>query len=293
MFQRTIQKAVQIVGIGLHKAKPVKLRLQPAEENSGITFFRSDINLRIKLEPQNVIDTTMATVIGSKNGYVSTIEHFLSALYAYGIDNVEVFVDGNEMPVMDGSASSFCMMLDEAGIAAQNAPKKIFKITRPVEVREGEKFAKIAPAKHAQFNFTIAFDHPAIEKQTYDFDFSTQGFKTQIARARTFGFMKDVQYLRSKNLALGGSLQNAVVLDEEKVLNTEGLRYSDEFVRHKILDAMGDLMLLGHNVYGKYSSFAGSHRLNHLLTKEILSQQAYEVVSLADEKLPQMSKAFA
>ncbi|MGM0534097.1 MAG: UDP-3-O-acyl-N-acetylglucosamine deacetylase [Campylobacterota bacterium] len=293
MFQRTIKKAVEIVGIGLHKAKPVKLRLEPAGENEGVTFFRSDINLKIKLQPQNVIDTTMATVIGSDKGYVSTIEHFLSALYAYGIDNVNVIVDGNEMPVMDGSASSFCMMLDEAGIARQNKDKKILKITKEVTVTEGEKFARVAPGIEPHFDFTIAFDHPAIERQSYDFTFSTQGFKTEISRARTFGFMKDVQYLRSKNLALGGSLQNAVVLDEEKVLNTEGLRYKDEFVRHKILDAMGDLMLLGHNIYGVYSSFAGSHRLNHLLTKEIVAQQAYEVISLESEKHIQMSKAFA
>jgi len=293
MLQRTIEKAVEIVGIGLHKAEPVSLRIEPAQVGSGITFYRSDIDLTIALEPQSVIDTKMATVIGSEKGFISTIEHFLSAIYAYGIDNILVIVDGNEMPVMDGSAASFCMMLDDAGVVHQAQAKKIIRVTKEVSVFEGEKFVSLKPSDKALFDFTIEFDHPVISKQRFIFDFSTQNFKDEIARARTFGFLKDVQYLRSKNLALGGSLQNAVVLDDEKVLNSEGLRYKDEFVRHKILDAMGDLMLMGHNILGSYQSFAGSHNLNHLLTKKMIEENAFEVVEIKSSKYKQMSKAFA
>jgi UDP-3-O-[3-hydroxymyristoyl] N-acetylglucosamine deacetylase len=293
MLQRTIEKAVEIVGIGLHKAEPVSLRIEPAPVDSGITFFRSDINLEISLNPQSVIDTKMATVIGTQKGFISTIEHFLSAVYAYGIDNLYVIVDGNEMPVMDGSAASFCMMIDDAGIVSQDASKKIIKITKEVKVQDGDKFVLLKPSEEATFDFSIAFDHPVIGNQDFSFAFSTQNFKNEISRARTFGFMKDVQYLRSKNLALGGSLQNAVVLDDEKVLNTEGLRYKDEFVRHKILDAMGDLMLLGHNILGSYGAHAGSHHLNHLLTKKLLEENAFETVEIKSKKYKQMSQAFA
>jgi len=293
MLQRTIEKPMEIVGIGLHKAEPVSLRIEPAQAGSGITFYRSDIDLTIVLEPQSVIDTKMATVIGNKKGYISTIEHFLSAIYAYGIDNLLVIVDGNEMPIMDGSAASFCMMLDEAGVVHQPQAKKIIRVTKEVSVFEGEKFVSLKPSDKAVFDFTIDFDHPVIARQRFVFDFSTQNFKDQIARARTFGFLKDVQYLRSKNLALGGSLQNAIVLDDEKVLNSEGLRYKDEFVRHKILDAMGDLMLMGHNILGSYHSFAGSHYLNHLLTKKMVEENAFEVVEIKNSKYKQISRAFA
>ena len=293
MLQRTIQKPVEIVGIGLHKAEPVNLRLEPADVDSGINFFRKDLGLHIPLKPESVIDTKMATVIGTSQGYVSTIEHFLSAVYAYGIDNLNVILNANEMPVMDGSAASFCMMLDDAQIASQSKEKKIYRVTKEVEVADGDKFARLSPSDSALFDFSIAFDHPVIGMQEFRFDFSTEGFKQEISRARTFGFMKDVQYLRSKNLALGGSLQNAIVLDEQKVLNSEGLRYNDEFVRHKILDAMGDLMLLGHNVLGRYSSHAGSHHLNHLLTKELVAQKAYEVIELQSKRYTQVSMAFA
>ena len=293
MLQRTIKKAVSIVGIGLHKAEPVSLQIEPAAANSGIKFYRSDIDLEIDLNPASVIDTKMATVIGSSQGFISTIEHFLSAVYAYGIDNLYVTVSANEMPVMDGSAASFCMMIDEAGLQEQDEAKKVMQITKEVTVEQDGKFATLSPYKKAAFSFEINFEHPVIGNQTFDFEFSTQGFKDEIARARTFGFMKDVQYLRSKNLALGGSLQNAIVLDEEKVLNCEGLRYKDEFVRHKILDAMGDLMLLGHNILGKYSSKAGSHHLNHLLTKQLIAQEAFELVELKSSKYKELSKVFA
>jgi UDP-3-O-[3-hydroxymyristoyl] N-acetylglucosamine deacetylase len=295
MYQRTVSKPVEVVGIGLHKGESVRLRLEPMEVDSGIIFYRSDIHLSIPLTPESVLDTKMATVIGNaKRGFISTIEHFLSVLYAYGIDNLRVVVDGNEMPIMDGSAISFALLLDEAGVVYQDVPKKIMKIKRAVEVRDGAKFVKVEPYDGAIFDFEIDFTHPAIRQQRYSFDFSKESYIDEIARARTFGFIRDIQYLQSQNLALGASLKNAIALDEHKVLNREGLRYKDEFVRHKILDAMGDMKLLGANIFGKYSSFAGSHHLNHLLTKEILSSSAnYEIVSISKAKTPKYERAFA
>ncbi len=292
--QRTIKKAVEGVGIGLHKGEPIKIRLEPLEVNDGIIFYRSDLGVSIKSRPENVIDTQMATVIGNKEAQISTIEHFLSAVYAYGIDNIRVILDGAEVPVMDGSASGFCMLLDEAGIQEQDEDKQVMIIRKEVEVRQGEKFVRIKPTNKPTFSFTIRFDHASIGEQSYKFEFSKKGFIEQIARARTFGFAKDVQYLRSKGLALGGSLENAIVLDEKKILNPEGLRFEDEFVRHKILDALGDLSLLGMPVLGDYESYAGSHNLNHLLTKEILrSSEHYEVKQIQTEYEKFYEKALA
>ncbi len=278
MKQRTIKKAVEGVGIGLHKGEPIKIRLEPLGTDEGIVFYRSDVGVSIKSSPENVVDTQMATVIGKDGHFISTIEHFLSAVYAYGIDNLRVIVDGAEIPVMDGSASGFCMLLDEAGVEQIDQTKKVMIIKKPVEVTDGEKFVRITPSHKPSFRFTINFNHVAIGRQEYNFAFSKQGFIKDISRARTFGFLRDVQYLRSKGLALGGGLENAIVLDEKKILNPEGLRYENEFVRHKILDALGDLSLLGVPVLGDYESYAGSHNLNHLLTKEILkSSSNYEV----------------
>jgi len=294
MRQRTIGKPVEVVGIGLHKGGPVRLRLEPLDSGSGIVFYREDIALSIPLSPQAVIDTRMATVIGNEKGSISTIEHFLSAVYAYGIDNLRVAVDGNEMPIMDGSAISFCLLLEEAGIVSQNAPKKVIRVKKTVERTEGEKYVRLVPAKEAAFDFTIAFAHPVIGRQSHRFVFSTRGFVEEIARARTFGFAKDIQYLQSQNLALGASLQNAIGLDEHKVLNPEGLRFDNEFVRHKILDAMGDLMVSGYNILGRYESFAGSHKLNYELTSALLADtNAYETVTLERAYGEAFEKAFA
>ncbi|MGD9595916.1 UDP-3-O-acyl-N-acetylglucosamine deacetylase [Wolinella succinogenes] len=284
MKQKTIGKAVEIVGIGLHKGVPVHLVLEPLPENSGLVFFRRDLGVSIPLEPKNVIDTTMATVIGKEGAKISTIEHLLSAIYAYGIDNLKISLDNEEAPIMDGSSIGFCMLLDEAGIVSQNAPKRAIKIKSPIEVKDGEKFVRVEPSEVSLFDFSIQFDHPAIREQSYRFTFSTKAYKEEIARARTFGFVHEVQYLRSKGLALGGSLANAIVLDETGILNKEGLRYKEEFVRHKILDAIGDMALLGIPLIGTYVSYAGSHKLNHLLTKELLKEEeSYEIVSLEDE----------
>ncbi len=294
MVQRTIGKAVEAVGIGLHKGESIRLRIEPLDADSGIIFYRSDLGRSISLSPDAVIDTRMATVIGTPDGYISTIEHFLSALYAYGIDNLRIVLEGNEMPIMDGSAVSFCLLLDEAGIRRLDRPKKFLKIKRPVEVRDGEKFVRLEPSSEIEFHFEIDFDHPAIGRQSLDFVFSLSRYLEEIARARTFGFARDIQYLQSQNLALGASLKNAIGLDEYKVLNPEGLRYPDEFVRHKILDAMGDMMVTGYNILGRYRSFAGSHGLNHELTKALLADPAnYEIVALEQTRYPQYERCFA
>ena len=295
MQQRTIKKAVEMVGIGLHKGEPIKLRLEPLSADAGIVFYREDLALNIPLSPEAVIDTRMATVIGDKEkGYISTIEHFLSAVYAYGIDNMRVIVNGNEMPIMDGSSISFCLLLDEAGIEELNAPKKVLRVKKVIEVREGDKFVRLIPSESASFDFKIKFDHPVIGEQEERFTFGKEEFIEEIARARTFGFAKDIQYLQSQNLALGASLKNAIGLDEHKVLNPEGLRFDNEFVRHKILDAMGDMMVSGHNILGKYESFAGSHNLNYQLTKKLLSKSAnYELVALNTLQSVDFAKSFA
>ena len=236
----------------------------------------------------------MATVIGNAQYYISTIEHLLSAIYAYGIDNVRVVLDGAEVPVMDGSSASFCMMLDEAGIRTLDATKQVLIIKKEVEVHDGKKFAKVSPSLKPTYSFIIDFDHPSIGKQEYHFEFSKKSFIEEISRARTFGFLRDVQMLRSKGLALGGSLDNAVVMDDKKILNPEGLRFSNEFVRHKILDAIGDLSLLGAPFVGDYASFAGSHNLNHELTKEILKDPSnYEIRTLSFESAQEFQKVFA
>ncbi len=294
MQQRTIKKPVEVIGIGLHKGEPIKLRLEPLSADAGIIFYREDLAMSIPLSPDSVIDTRMATVIGSEKGYISTIEHFLSAVYAYGIDNMRVIVDGNEMPIMDGSSISFCLLLDEAGIEELDMPKKIIRVKKLVEVQDGDKFVRLLPDDSAIFDFKIKFDHPVIGEQSEKFDFSTHNFIEEIARARTFGFAKDIQYLQSQNLALGATLQNAIGLDDHKVLNPEGLRFDNEFARHKILDAMGDMMVSGYNILAKYESFAGSHNLNYQLTSKLLSDSNnYEFVAVKELQSRAFAKSFA
>ena len=294
MYQTTIKKSVELVGIGLHKGSPVRLRLEPLESNSGIVFYRSDVDVAIALLPENVVDTKMATVIGRDGYIISTIEHMLSAVYAYGIDNLKIIVDADEIPVMDGSSASFCMLLDEAGIKELDIAKKVMRIKKDVIIQEGDKYVKLSPSPDLKYDFTIKFPHPVINKQDYVLEFTKENYKKEISRARTFGFLHEVQYLRSKGLALGGSLDNAIVLDDKKVLNPEGLRYTDEFVRHKILDAIGDMCLIGMNFIGNYEAMAGSHDLNHKLTLELLKDaQNYEVIELVGEKTKELEKAYA
>ena len=294
MKQRTIGKRVEGVGIGLHKGEPIKLILEPLEANSGVVFYRSDKATSFKAEPSSVLNTQMATVIGNDKATVSTIEHLMSAINSYGIDNIRIILDANEVPVMDGSAISFCMMLDEAGVVELEVDKKVIVVKREVEVRDGDKYVKLTPSSNPKFNYTIKFENPVIGLQSYTFEFSKENFINQIARARTFGFLKDVQKLNSMGLALGGSLDNAVVIDGAKILNPEGLRFDDEFVRHKILDAIGDISLLGAPMIGDYEAFAGSHDLNHKLTLALLSDEKnYEIVTLSEATQKEYEKAFA
>ncbi len=290
MKQRTIQKPVEIVGIGLHKGVPVKLRLEPLGENSGIVFYRSDKGVSIKLSPENVVDTKMATVIGKNGVVVSTIEHLMSAVYSFGIDNLRIVLDNDEIPIMDGSAVSFVMMIKEAGIKELEANKKFIKITKEVRIEEGSKFAILKPSEKISFDFEINFNHPVIGREKYRFDFSTKNYIEEISKARTFGFLKEVQYLRSIGLALGGSLENAIVLDDKGILN-DSLRFPDEFVRHKILDAIGDMSLLGANFIGAYEAFASGHHLNHLLTLKLAEENAFEMVEFTQEENA-LAKAF-
>lgn len=283
MKQRTIKKSVEIVGIGLHKGVPIKMILEPLEANMGIIFYRVDEAVTIPLSTQYVVDTKMATVIGKDNVVVSTIEHLLSAIYAYGIDNLRIVLDNDEIPILDGSSSGFCMLLDEVGIKELDATKKAIKIKKEVEVKVDNKIVKLKPSNHITYDFSIDFEHPAIGEQQFRFDYSIAQYKENISRARTFGFLHDVQYLRSVGLAQGGSLDNAIVLDDQKILNPEGLRFDDEFVRHKILDAIGDMSLLGYTMIGEYNAHAGSHHLNHLLTKELLKDPSnYEIIDLEE-----------
>ncbi|TLD96321.1 UDP-3-O-acyl-N-acetylglucosamine deacetylase [Helicobacter jaachi] len=284
MKQKTIKNKVEIIGIGLHKGVPVKMELEPLGVDSGIVFYRSDLGLSIPLKPENVVDTTMATVLGMGDARVSTIEHLLSAIAAYGIDNIRICLDNEEVPIMDGSSIGYCMLIEEAGIAVQNAPKRAIAIKKPIEIQDDKKFVRVEPSEKMIFDFSIDFNHPAIRQQHYKFTFNTKAYKEEIARARTFGFLHEVNYLRSQGLAKGGDLSNCIVLDESSILNKEGLRYKEEFVRHKILDAIGDMALLGMPLLGTYVSFAGSHKLNHLLTKQLLSdEKAFEIVSFEDK----------
>ena len=284
MKQRTIKSDIEIVGIGLHKGVPVKMRLEPLPSNSGIVIYRSDAAVTIPLKKEYVVDTKMATVLGKDGVVVSTIEHLLSAIYAYGIDNLRVVLDNDEIPILDGSASGYCMLIEEAGIQEQEEGKKAIKIKKEVVVTtEDGKRVSLKPSNRIVYDFEIKFNHPAIGQQKFHFDYSIEEYKESIAKARTFGFLHEVQYLRSIGLALGGSMENAIVLDETKILNPEGLRYEDEFVRHKILDAIGDMALLEYTLVGEYDAVAGSHHLNHLLTKKLYEDESnYEIIDLEE-----------
>ena len=284
MKQRTIKSDIEIVGIGLHKGVPVRMRLEPLPSNSGIIIYRSDTAVTIPLKKEYVVDTKMATVLGKDGVVVSTIEHLLSAIYAYGIDNLRVVLDNDEIPILDGSASGYCMLIEEAGIQEQEEGKKAIKIKKEVVVTtEDGKRVSLKPSNRIVYDFEIKFNHPAIGQQKFHFDYSIEEYKESIAKARTFGFLHEVQYLRSIGLALGGSMENAIVLDETKILNPEGLRYEDEFVRHKILDAIGDMALLEYTMIGEYEAVAGSHHLNHLLTKKLYEDKDnYEIIDLEE-----------
>ncbi|MDQ6638561.1 MAG: UDP-3-O-acyl-N-acetylglucosamine deacetylase [Pseudomonadota bacterium] len=298
LAQRTLKSMTRAVGVGVHGGQKVELTLRPAPADSGIVFRRVDLPRAavIKAAALNVCDTRMATTLSADGGpdgpKVKTVEHLLSACAGLGLDNLVVDITAEEVPILDGSAASFVFLLQSAGIALQDAPKRFLRVRRAVEVKEGEgsasKWARLEPHEGYTLGFEIEFDHPVVSEtgQRFVFDMGSGKYKNEIARARTFGFTKEVEMMRSRGLALGGSLDNAVVVDEFKVLNSEGLRYDDEFVKHKILDAIGDLVLVGHPLLAAYRAFKSGHALNNRLVRALLADRsAWEIVAFADESL--------
>ena len=285
--QRTLSSSITATGVGLHTGKKINLRINPGQPDRGIVFIRTDMTSEsIMASLKNVHDTRLSTTISNGNASVSTVEHLLSALAGLGIDNATIELDGPEVPIMDGSSRPFVFLIQSAGICEQNHPKKFIKITKDIEVMQNDKWAKIEPFDGFKVAFTIDFDHPSFPKetQTSTIDFSTISYLSQVSRARTFGFAKDIENLRKNNLALGGSVNNAIVIDDYKIINEDGLRYKDEFVKHKILDAIGDLYLLGHSLIGSFSAFKSGHHLNNLLLRELVNNEnAWEQVIIEDE----------
>ena len=280
-LQKTIKTAVKCNGIGLHTGRKVNMTIKPAEVDEGIVFYRNDLsqNNEIRAELNNVSDTTLATTIGMNGTSVSTVEHLLSAFSGMGISNAIIEIDSFEIPVMDGSALPFVELLNKVGILVQNKPKKFLVIEKPVSVSDGTGKAMFIPSSEFKITYDIDFDHSVVGKQSYHMTFSPDIYEKYICPARTFGFLRDVEYLQAKGLALGGSLKNAVVLDDEKIINKEGLRFPDEFVKHKILDAIGDLFLLGMPIIGHFMAYKSGHKLNNLLLKELLAhEECWKVV---------------
>lgn len=286
--QRTLKNTIRATGVGLHSGDKVYLTLHPAEPDTGICFRRVDLDepVTIRATPRNVGETMLSTTLVQDGVKVATIEHLLSALAGLGIDNAIVDVTAAEVPIMDGSAGPFVFLLQSAGVCKQDRPKQYIRIIKPIRVEADDKWAAFEPFEGFKVTFTIDFDHPAFPDhlKTSVMDFSTTTFVKEVSRARTFGFMKDIEFLRENNLALGGSLDNAIVVDDDKVLNEDGLRYADEFVKHKILDAIGDLYLLGHSLIGEYQGFKSGHALNNKLLLTLLDNpDAWEKVSFENE----------
>ncbi|MDF9391303.1 MULTISPECIES: UDP-3-O-acyl-N-acetylglucosamine deacetylase [Methylococcus] len=292
--QRTLKNVIRATGVGLHTGEKVYLTLRPAAPNSGIKFRRVDLAEPVVIDarPDNVGDTTLSTTLVKGEVRISTVEHLLSAFAGLGIDNAYVDVSAPEVPIMDGSAGPFVFLIQSAGVQEQEAPKQFIRIKRPLQVEEGDKWARFEPYDGFKVTFTIDFDHPVFDKdsQTASVEFSSTSFVKEIARARTFGFMRDIEMLRKNRLALGGSMDNAIVVDKYRVLNEDGLRSGDEFVKHKILDAIGDLYLLGHSLIGSFTGYKSGHGLNNHLLRELLkARDAWETVSFEDEKFAPIS----
>ena len=291
--QRTLKTLTRAVGVGLHSGQRVELTLRPAPADTGVVFRRVDLPepVDIMVSAVAVSDTRLASTLSNGSVKVHTVEHLMSACAGLGVDNLYVDITAEEVPILDGSAASFVFLLQSAGIVLQNAPRRFIQLLAPVEVREGqgaaEKWARLEPFHGYRLSFEIDFDHPAVDAtgQRVVFDMSTDSYSRDIARARTFGFTKDVEMMRANGLALGGGLDNAIVMDDYKVLNAEGLRYDDEFVKHKILDAMGDLYLVGKPLLASYSARRSGHALNNRLLHELLRRtDAWDVVSFSDDK---------
>ena len=292
--QRTLKNVIRATGVGLHTGKKVFLTLRPAAVNTGIIFRRIDITpaVEIKASPDNVGDTNLSTTLIKNNVRISTVEHLLSALAGFGIDNAYIDLSADEVPIMDGSAGPFVFLVQSAGVEEQKELKRFLRIKKKVKVEDGDKWAMFEPFDGFKVSFGIDFNHPAFNEKNCraEIDFSTTSFVKEVSRARTFGFMRDVELLRENNLALGGSLDNAVVVDDYRVLNEDGLRYEDECVRHKILDAIGDLYLLGHSLIGAFQGYKSGHELNNYLLKKLLANEsAWELVSFDDQEKPPLS----
>ena len=287
--QRTLRTEIEAIGVGLHSGNKVTIAFKPAPANTGIVFRRVDLtpHVDIPAKAELVRETTLCTCLIDDQGHkISTVEHVSAALAGLGIDNIIIEVDAPEIPIMDGSANPFVFLLQTAGVIEQNSPKRFIKIDKPIRVEDGDKWAEFVPFSGFRVDYAIDFEHPEISntKQHLMMDFSSSSFVHEISRARTFGFMKDIEYLRANNLALGGSMENAVVLDEYRILNPDGLRVEDEFVKHKVLDALGDLYLAGHSIIGEFRAYKAGHHINNLLVRELLKQQhAFQTVTFEGE----------
>ena len=286
-LQRTLRNSIRASGIGLHTGRKVLMVLRPAPPNTGIVFRRVDLDppTDIPARATNVTETNLGTTLAVGEASVSTVEHLLSAFAGLGLDNCFIELTAGEVPIMDGSAGPFVFLIQSAGIEDQSAPKRFVRVRRRVEVEDGDKWARFDPHEGFRVNFEIEFDHPVFRRhaQRASMDFSTTTFLREVSRARTFGFMRDLEYLRARNLALGGTLDNAIVLDDYRILNEDGLRYEDEFVRHKILDAIGDLYLLGHSLIGEFTGYKSGHALNNLLLRTLLADATcWEEVTFRD-----------
>ena len=286
--QRTLKNVIRATGVGLHTGKKIFLTLRPAPANAGIIFRRVDLDdpVEIEAKPDNVGDTMLSTSLVKDDVKISTVEHLLSALAGFGIDNAYIDLSSDEVPIMDGSAGPFVFLIQSAGVEEQNAPKRFLRIKEKIRVEDEDKWAMFEPFEGFKVGFTIEFDHPMFHEDNCkaEIDFSTTSYVKEVSRARTFGFMREVELLRQNNLALGGSLDNAVVVDDYRILNEDGLRYEDECVKHKILDAIGDLYLLGHSLIGSFTGFKSGHELNNKLLRELLAKEsAWELVSFEDE----------
>lgn len=295
-FQRTLKNIIRATGVGLHTGEKVYLTLRPAPVDTGIVFFRVDLDPAVEIPAisNRVTDTRMNTTVSVDEARVSTVEHLMSALAGLGIDNCFVEVSAPELPIMDGSAATFVFLLQSAGIEEQNAAKKFIRIKKKIKASsaENDSWASLEPYDGFKVGYTIIFDNPVIKEQRAEIDFSTTSYVREVSRARTFGFMREYEQLREKNLGQGASLDNAVVVDDYRVLNDDGLRHSDEFVRHKILDAIGDLYLLGHSVIGEFKAFKSGHTGHHQLREMLLqNQEAWEVITFEDKKISPISYA--
>ncbi|MDX1454454.1 MAG: UDP-3-O-acyl-N-acetylglucosamine deacetylase [Gammaproteobacteria bacterium] len=287
--QRTLKNVIRATGVGLHTGEKVYMTLRPAAVDTGIVFRRVDLDepVEIRATAENVGDTALSTSLTENGAKVSTVEHLLSAMAGLGIDNAYVDLSAAEVPIMDGSAGPFVFLLQSAGIAEQDAAKRFIRIKKPVRVEQEDKWATFVPFEGFKVGFEIQFDHPVFKKHTQEasVDFSTTSFVKEVSRARTFGFMRDYEMLRERNLARGGSLDNAIVVDDYRIVNEDGLRYEDEFVKHKVLDAIGDLYLLGHSLIGEFKGFKSGHALNNQLLRTLLADaEAWEMVTFEEEE---------